>query len=161
MAKMSENSVKLLAFLKANAGKKMTSKDVAAELGIPEASVNGAFTAFSNKELGIREPGVVDGTATVKFLKITDKARGDISEISEMGQAIIKYLIDTDNAPATAKDVAEALGTTDKKVNGAFNGLVKKELGYRDEATVAAKVEVKYLVLTEAGMAYDPEADAE
>lgn len=162
MAKMNENSVKLLEFLKANANKKMTADEISEGSGIAKATINGAFTSFQKKELGVREKAMVKGAKTVKFLVATEKAKtADISELSENAQAIIKHLIATNNAPATMYDVAEAIGIDAKKVNGCFNSLVKKELGERVEAKVEADVEVTYLVLTEAGLAYDPTEDAE
>ena len=55
MAKMSENSIKVINFLKENHGKKMTSQEVAEALDMSTATVNGVFTSLSNKELGYRE----------------------------------------------------------------------------------------------------------
>ena len=162
MAKMSENSVKLLEFLKANAGKKMTADEISAATNLPKATINGAFTSFQKKGLGIREKALVKGTETVKFLQVTEEGKAaDISEMSEIAQAVIKHLIASNNAPATMYDVAEAIGVDAKKVNGCFNSIVKKGLGVRAEAKVEADVEATYLCLTDAGLGYDPESDAE
>ena len=51
---MSENSVKILNYLKENHGKNMTSADVAEALDLAKATVNGAFTAMQKKGLGAR-----------------------------------------------------------------------------------------------------------
>lgn len=80
-------------------------------------------------------------------------------------RAIIQYLQEHNSENLTAKDVAAALGLTDKTVNGAFTQAVqRKELGYRAEDTVTGddgnpKI-VKYLKLNDAGMALDLEADS-
>ena len=154
---MKENSVKLLEFLKANADKKMTAEEISAATGLAKATINGAFTSFQKKELGIREKAMVKGTKDIKFLQVTETGKtADISEMSDIAQAVIKHLIATDNAPATMYDVADAIGVDAKKVNGCFNSIVKKGFGARVEAKVEADVEATYLVLTEAGKAYDP-----
>ena len=162
MAKMSENSVKLLTYLKENAGTKMTADQVAANTGIAKATITGAFTAFVKKGLGVREEAQVPGNVEVSFLTVTDEGKTvDTAEMSENAQAIIAHLIATNNAPATLDDVADALNIDKKKVNGAFNALVRKGYCARVAATIEAPVTVKYLVLTDAGMAFDPSADAE
>lgn len=162
MAKMSENSVKLLDFLKANTDKKMTADDVAAATGLAKATITGAFTSFVKKGLGVREEGTINGTAEVSFLQITDEGRAcDASELSENAQAIIAHLIAINNAPATLDDVADSISVDKRKVNGAFNALVKKGYCARVAATVEAPVSVKYLVLTDAGINYVDSEDAE
>ena len=162
MAKISENSVKVIEFLKAHHGKKMTSQEVANALGMSTATVNGVFTALSNKELGYREEATVTGAVDISFLAITDKGMtADVSEISENGQKIIGYLKSVAGQNVTAADAAEALDIDKRKFTGAFNALVKKELAVRNAAKVEGDVTVKYLVLTDAGLAFDPTADAE
>ena len=162
MAKMSENSVKLLTYLQENAGTKMTADEVAANTGIAKATITGAFTAFVKKGLGVREEAQVPGNVEVSFLTVTDEGKAvDTAEMSENAQAIIAHLIATNNAPATLDDVADALDIDKKKVNGAFNALVRKGYCARVAATIEAPVTVKYLVLTDAGMSFDPSADAE
>ena len=162
MAKMSENSVKLLTYLQENAGTKMTADEVAANTGSAKATITGAFTAFVKKGLGVREEAQVPGNVEVSFLTVTDEGKAvDTAEMSENAQAIIAHLIATNNAPATLDDVADALNIDKKKVNGAFNALVRKGYCARVAATIEAPVTVKYLVLTDAGMSFDPSADAE
>lgn len=162
MAKMSENSVKLLTYLQENAGTKMTADEVAANTGIAKATITGAFTAFVKKGLGVREEAQVPGNVEVSFLTVTDEGKTiDTAEMSENAQAIIAHLVATNNAPATLDDLAAALNIDKKKVNGAFNALVKKGFCARVAATIEAPVTVKYLVLTEDGMNYDPANDAE
>ena len=162
MAKISENSIKVINYLKENHGTKMTSQDVADALGMSTATVNGVFTALSNKELGYREEATVTGAVDISFLAITDAGMtADISEISENGQRIMGYLKDVAGQNVTAADAAEALDIDKKKFTGAFNALVKKGLAVRNAAKVEGPVTVKYLVLTESGLNYDPSVDAE
>ena len=162
MAKMSENSIKVIEFLKANHDKKMTSQEVAEALEMSTATVNGVFTALSNKELGYREEATIAGAVDVSFLAITDKGMtADVSELSENGQKIIAYLKDVAGQNVTSADAADALDIDKRKFTGAFNALVKKELAVRNSAKVEGEVTVKYLVLTDAGMAFDPDEIAE
>ena len=117
MAKISENSIKVLDYLKANHGKKMTSQDVAEALDMSTATVNGVFTALSNKELGSREEGTVTGAVDISFLAITDAGKAaDISELSENGQKIMEYLKTVEGQNVTADDVAAALDIEKKKL---------------------------------------------
>lgn len=159
---MSENSVKVLNYLKENHGKKLTSADVAEALELTKAQVNGVFTGLQKKDLGVREEATVTGTAEVSFLAITDEGKAfDASELSENAQKILAYLTSVEGQNVTLDDVAEALDTDKRKVNGAFNALVKKELCVRNTAVIEAPVTVKYLVLTDEGLAFEPKADAE
>lgn len=162
MAKMSENSIKVINFLKENHGKKMTSQEVAEALEMSTATVNGVFTALSNKELGYREEATVTGAVDISFLAITDDgAAADVSELSENGQKIIAYLKDVAGQNITSADAADALDMDKRKFTGAFNALVKKGYAVRNAAKVEGDVTVKYLVLTDAGLSFDPTADAE
>jgi hypothetical protein len=75
---MSENSKKVIDYLKANGGADVTAADVAAALGLEKKTVDGCFTsAIQRKGFGVRVPAEVeleDGThAQVKFLKLTDE----------------------------------------------------------------------------------------
>ena len=162
MAKLSENSVKGINILKESHGKKMTSQEVAEALDMSTATVNGVFTALSNKELGYREEATVKGAVDISFLAITDEGKtADISEISENGQKIMAYLKDVEGQNVTAADAAEALDIDKRKFTGAFNALVKKGLAIRNAAKIEGDVTVKYLVLTDAGLSFDPTEIAE
>ena len=66
----------------------------------------------------------------------------------------------------TAQDVAEALGLEKRSVDGSFtSALQRKGLGIRVPAEVeledGSHKQVKFLVLTEAGLAFDPDATEE
>lgn len=158
---MSENSVKILSYLKENAGKDLTSADVAEALDLGKATVNGAFTAMQKKGLGVRVDAEVKGAVEVAFLTITDEGKAaDVSEMGETIQKIVKFLGETKDH-VTLDDLAAAIGVEKRSVNGSFNSLVKKGLCARTPAKVEAMVPVKYLKLTEAGMAFDPNESAE
>lgn len=73
---MSENSKKVLNYLKENNGADVTAADVAAALGIEKKSVDGAFTsAIQRKGYGVREEAEVElednSHMKVKFLRLT------------------------------------------------------------------------------------------
>jgi Mn-dependent DtxR family transcriptional regulator len=73
---MSENSKRVLNYLKENDGVDLTAADVATALGIEKRSVDGAFTsALQRKGYGERIPAEVeleDGThKAVKLLRLT------------------------------------------------------------------------------------------
>lgn len=73
---MSENSKKVLEYLKGINGQNVTAADVAAALDLEKRSVDGIFTsAIQRKGLGVRTPAEIeleDGThAQVKFLSLT------------------------------------------------------------------------------------------
>ena len=156
---MSENSIKVLNYLKENHGKNMTSADVAEALDLAKATVNGVFTALQKKGYGVRVEAEVPGTAEVSFLSITDEGRAcDTAEMGETVQKIMNYLTDVAGQNVTLDDMASAIAIEKRSVNGSFNALVKKGLCARTSATIEAPVTVKYLVLTDAGLALDPNA---
>lgn len=80
---------------------------------------------------------------------------------------VVNYLKEVNGSNVTAADVAEATGLETRQVNGIFTSAIqRKGLGIR----VPAEIEledgthraVKFLVLTEEGLAVDPDAsDAE
>lgn len=75
---MSENSKKVLNYMKEINGEKVTSEDVANALGLEKKSVDGIFTsAIQRKGLGVRIPAEVeleDGShKAIKFLALTDE----------------------------------------------------------------------------------------
>lgn len=75
MAKMTENSRKVLDYLKQVNGADVTAQDVASALGLEKRSVDGIFTAFQKKGFGVRTPAEIeleDGShKQVKFLSLT------------------------------------------------------------------------------------------
>jgi len=85
--------------------------------------------------------------------------------MSENAQKVLAYLKGIDNENVTVHDISEAIDLPVNSITGTFNSFVKKGLGER----VAAEVEVadgshkavKFLKLTDAGMDFDPTADAE
>ena len=159
---MSENSVNVINYLKTVGDKNLTSGDVAAALGLEKRTVDGVFTALQKKGLGIRVDGTAAGTKEVSFLSVTDEGVAcDKAEMSDMIHAIFDYLTANKGAQITLDDLAAALNADKRAVNGSFNSLVRKGFAARTPVTVEAEVAVKYLKLTDAGMAFDPAADAE
>ena len=159
---MSENSVKVLNYLKENHGANMTAADVADALDLPKATINGVFTALQKKGLGARVEATVPGTAEISGLSITDEGVDcDKSEMSDTIKAIFAYLEENKGNIVTLDDMAAALNIEKRSVNGSFNSLVRKGFAARTPVTVEADVAVKYLVLTDAGLDFDPTADAE
>lgn len=80
--------------------------------------------------------------------------------------AVLNYLKENHGKDLTAADVAEALSLEKKQVDGIFTAaLQRKELGIREEAEITlpdnSHQKVKYLRLTEKGLAFDPEATEE
>ena len=74
---ISENSKKVLNYLKEVNGQNVTAADVAEALGLEKRTVDGAFTsAIQRKGLGVRTPAEIeleDGShKAVKFLSLTD-----------------------------------------------------------------------------------------
>ena len=75
---MSENSKKILNYLKEINGANVTAADIAEALGLEKRSVDGSFTsAIQLKGLGVRTAAEIeleDGThKQVKFLSLTDE----------------------------------------------------------------------------------------
>lgn len=158
---ISENSIKVIDYLKTVNNKDLTSGDVATALGLEKRTVDGVFTSLQKKGLGVRVDGTMTGTKEIAFLSITAEGEAaDKAEMSEMIQNICAYLTDNKGVNVTLDDVAAALNADKRSVNGSFNSLVRKGFAARTPATIESDVAVKFLHLTDAGMAFDP-ADAE
>lgn len=76
-ATISENSLNVLNYLKANAGENLTAADIAEALGLEKKQVDGIVTSGLQKRgLTERVPAVIEVeegvTKDVKFIKITD-----------------------------------------------------------------------------------------
>lgn len=157
---VSENTMKIVSYLKENAGKNLTAADIAADLDLSKATVNGAFTSLQKKGLGVRIDAEVPGVEEVAFLSLTDAGKG--ADYTEMGETVNKIVacLSSTKDHITLDDLAAAIGVEKRSVNGTFNSLVKKGLCTRTAAKVEAMVPVKYLALTDAGMAFTAE-DAE
>ena len=150
---MSENGKKIFEYLKANHGAKVTAADVAAALGLDVKVVNGSFNSMVKNDLGARVEAEGVGTKEVSFLSVVGAAEEGV-ELSENAQKIVDYLTEIQGQNVTLDDVATALDMDKRVVNGSFNGLVKKGICARNHVMVEAPVTVKYLTLTDAGMAY-------
>lgn len=82
--------------------------------------------------------------------------------MKESTKAVFKYLQDNNNADITAKALADILGLDAKVVNGSFTAAIqRKGYGYREEAEIKTEnghEKVKFLKLTDAGLALDVDA---
>lgn len=158
---MSENSIKVLNYLKEVHGTNVTSADVAEALDLGKSTVNGVFTALQKKGYGVRVDATVPGTAEISSLSVTAEGEAcDKAEMSDTIKGIFDYLIANKGVIVTLDDMAAALNADKRVVNGSFNSLVRKGFAARTPVTVEADVAVKYLVLTEEGLALDPTAEA-
>lgn len=82
--------------------------------------------------------------------------------MSENSKKIYNFLKENNGTQLTAADVAEALGLPKKTVDGAFTSAIqRKGYGVRTPATIqkddGSTAEVKFLSLTEEGLAFDPD----
>lgn len=88
-----------------------------------------------------------------------------MAAMKENTRKIFDYLKDHANQDLTAADVADALGVEKRSVDGSFTSFQKKGWGVREEAEITladnTHKKVKYLRLTDAGLAYDPDSAAE
>lgn len=85
-----------------------------------------------------------------------------MAAMKETTRKIFDFLKENDGQDMTATDVAEALGLTPRSVNGSFTSFQKKGWGIREEAEIElddkTHKKVKFLRLTDAGRAVDPDA---
>ena len=82
--------------------------------------------------------------------------------MKENSKKVLNYLKDV-NDNVTAADVAEALGLEKRQIDGIFTSAIqRKGLGVRVPAEIeledGSHKAVKFLKLTDAGMAFDPDA---
>lgn len=86
--------------------------------------------------------------------------------MKENSKNVLNYLKGINGADVTSADVADALGLEKRQVDGIFtSALQRKGLGVRVPAEVelddGSHKQVKFLRLTDAGMAFDPDAEEE
>lgn len=86
--------------------------------------------------------------------------------MKENSKKVLEYLKTINGQNVTAQDVADALGLEKRSVDGIFTSAIqRKGYGVRTPAEIeladGSHKQVKFLSLTEAGMAFDPDADAE
>lgn len=85
--------------------------------------------------------------------------------MKDNSKKVLNYLKDVNGkAPVTAADVAEALDLSKLQVDGIFTSAIqRKNLGIRVPAEVeledGSHKAVKFLELTDAGLAFDPDAE--
>lgn len=85
--------------------------------------------------------------------------------MKENSKKVLAYLKEVNGTSVTAADVADALGLEKKSVDGIFTSAIqRKGLGVRTPAEIELEdgthKAVKFLSLTPAGLAFDPDAEA-
>ena len=86
--------------------------------------------------------------------------------MKENSKKVLNYLKEVAGENVTAADVAVALGLEKRQVDGIFTSAIqRKQLGVRTPAEIELEdgthKQVKFLSLTPAGMAFDPDAAEE
>lgn len=86
-----------------------------------------------------------------------------MAAMKENTRKVFDYLKENDGKDLTAADVAEVLGLEKRQVDGIFtSALQRKGLGIRDPQEVelpdGSHQKVKFLRLTDEGLAFDPDA---
>ena len=86
--------------------------------------------------------------------------------MKENSKKVLNYLKGINGENVTAADVAEALGLEKRQVDGIFTSAIqRKGLGVRTPAEIEVEdgshKQVKFLSLTPAGLAFDPDATQE
>ena len=86
--------------------------------------------------------------------------------MKENSKKVLNYLKEVNGENVTAADVAAALGLEKRQVDGIFTSAIqRKQLGVRTPAEIeledGSHKAVKFLSLTPAGLAFDPDADEE
>lgn len=87
-----------------------------------------------------------------------------MAKMKENSRRVFDYLKQINGANVTAQDVADALNLEKRSVDGIFTSAIqRKGLGVRTPAEIelddGTHKTVKFLSLTSAGMAFDPDAD--
>lgn len=84
--------------------------------------------------------------------------------MTENSMKIFEYLKDHFGEKLTHQKIVADLGVSNGAVTGSVNGLCKKGYAQRTEETSVGEdgkeVTIKYISLTDAGLAYDPTAPA-
>ena len=85
--------------------------------------------------------------------------------MKENSVKVLNYLKGINGADVTAADVAATLDLPKKSVDGIFTSAIqRKGLGYREVAQVeledGTQKQIKFLKLTDAGMAFEPTIEA-
>lgn len=86
--------------------------------------------------------------------------------MKENSKKVLEYLKKVNGQDVTSADVAEALGLEKRSVDGIFTSAIqRKGLGVRTPAEIELEdgthKAIKFLSLTDEGMSFDPNSDAE
>ena len=87
------------------------------------------------------------------------------TKMSENSKKVFEFLKDNHGQKMVNADIATALSVSAPTVVGSVNGLVKKGLAVRTPVEVTGgdgkTVTIKYIALTDEGLAFDPDATVE
>ena len=86
--------------------------------------------------------------------------------MKENSKRVLNYLKEVNGTDVTVDEVDEAVGMEKRSVDGSFTSAIqRKGLGIRTPAEIELEdgthKQVKFLSLTPAGMAFDPDAETE
>lgn len=86
--------------------------------------------------------------------------------MKENSKKVLEYLKEVNGENVTAADIADACGLTTKQVNGIVTAALQRK-GYAERIPAEIQLEdgthkaVKFIKLTDTGVALDPDADEE
>lgn len=157
----SENTVKAYDYLKQNEGQAFTIKDVAEALGVTPAKVTGGLVSLEKKGILAKSEVEMEDGRTLKAYQIVDKevefAFEEPKNMSDKAVTLLQFMQKHASEDMTAAEIAEQLDMAPIAINGVLNGLVKRNLAFREEVEVEVddKVKVlKFAKLTDEGKAY-------
>lgn len=156
----SQTTVDAYEFLEANKEKAFTLKEIAEALGVASNKVTGSVVALAKKEILTKSEVEVDGKPfkAYQWASPAEFVFEEVKSISDKGVQMLQYLQANQGADLTAAEIAADMGVVPIAVNGVINGLVKRGLAAREEATAlmpdGTEKTVKFIVLTEEGKAY-------
>jgi hypothetical protein len=87
--------------------------------------------------------------------------------MTEKTRPVFDYLMANQGVDLTAQDISDALDTPKRSIDGVVTGMQKKGLTIRTEREIevtddegkTSHKKVKFITLTDAGLAFDPDAE--
>lgn len=156
----SQTTVDAYEFLAANKGEAFTLKQIAEALGVATNKITGSVVSLAKKEILTKSEVEVEGKPykAYQWAAPAEFTFDEVKVISDKGVQMLQYLQANDGVDLTAAEIAAEMGIAPIAVNGVVNGLVKRGLAAREEATAlmpdGTEKVVKFIVLTDAGKEY-------
>ncbi len=160
----SANTVNLYKFLEKNPSEALTLREIAERMEISTPKITAGAVSLAKKGILTRTEELDEKNDKVirfQFAQPADFTFEEKKTISDKGVQLIEYLKANVDKDLTAADIAEpgqftAEGTVPIAITGIFNALVKRGLGFREEALVempdGEQKVLKFLKLTEEGI---------